>query len=86
MIFMDLKEVNKIFIDLVTMYTNAISECDSYEVPDKNKAYMYIGTMIGLKEFRDAASHRICLEQKVETNSEKINRELIPVTESEVEN
>lgn len=52
---MDIKEVDKIFIDLVTMYTNAIDECDSYEVPDKNKAYMYIGTMIGLKEFRDAA-------------------------------
>lgn len=79
---MDLKEVNRIFVDLVTMYTNAISECDCYEVPDKNKAYMYIGTMIGLKEFRDAASHKICLEQE-ETNSEKTIHEPIPITESE---
>ena len=67
---MDLKEVNRIFVDLVTMYTNAIDECDSYEVPNKNIAYMYIGTMIGLKEFRDAIGHKICLEQE-ETNSEK---------------
>ena len=80
---MDIKEVNRIFVDLVTMYTNAISECDIYEVPNKNKAYMYIGTMIGLKEFRDAVSHEICLEQKAETNSDKVVRELIPVTDKE---
>ncbi len=68
---MTVNEVNTIFIDLVTQYTNAISECDSYDVPDKNKAYMYIGTMIVLKEFRDTAARKIFLKQ--ETNSEKNN-------------
>ena len=70
---MDIKDVNRIFVDLVTMYTNSISECDIYEVPDKNKAYMYIGTMIGLKEFRDAAGHEL----------DKPIHELIPVTDKE---
>jgi len=69
---MTINEVNRIFVDLVTMYTNRICECDSYEIPDKNEAYMYIGTMIGLKEFRDAAARKILLEQE-ETNSEKNN-------------
>ena len=78
---MDIKEVNRIFVDLVIMYTNAISECDIYEVPNKNKAYMYIGTMIGLKEFRDSVGHEILLEQKRETNSENVVHESIPVTD-----
>lgn len=85
---MTVNEVNKIFVDLVRTYTNATtSECDIYEVPNKNKAYMYIGTMIGLKEFRDAVCrkicHEICLEQ--ETDPEETIREPIILKEGEVD-
>ena len=67
---MTIDEVNGIFVDLVTMYTNAISECDCYEVPDKNRAYMYIGTMIGLKEFRDAAANKMLMCKNTEKNDD----------------
>lgn len=68
---MTIDEVNGIFVDLVTMYTNRICECDSYEVPNKNEAYMYIGTMIGLKEFRDAISNKIKIYAEQDKKSEK---------------